>query len=189
MGLTKIHTRLAEYLMVLNRILRDNTGAFFSRQWKQTEKENIVPIEDSMLPEIFRIQAEGFKNTNQEKIVRYSNSFRKTFYVIKEQDQVAGYCVYYLKLSFSSGGFEKQSVISEIAIDRDFRGRGFAEKLLKESIEEMKINRVSSIILYVNIQNQPAINLYEKFDFRKTKEVKNICGPGETCFEMELRLI
>ncbi len=189
MGLTKIHIRLAEYLMVLNRILRDTAGAFFSRQWKQTEKENIVPVEDSMLPEIFRIQAEGFKNTNREKIVRYSNSFRKTFYVIKEQDQVAGYCVYYLKLSFSSGGFEKQSVISEIAIDRNFRGRGFAEKLLKESIEEMKINRVSSILLYVNIKNQPAINLYEKFGFRKIKEVKNICGPGETCFEMELRLV
>jgi [ribosomal protein S18]-alanine N-acetyltransferase len=189
MDLTKTRNRLAECLMILNRILRDTAGVFLSRQWKQTKKENIVTVEDSMLPEIFRIQAQGFKNKNREKIVRYSNSFRKTFYVIKEHDKIAGYCIYYLKPSLSSRGFEKQSVISEIAIDRNFRGRGFAEKLLKESIEEMKMNRVSSILLYVNIKNQPAINLYKKFSFIKTKEVKNICGPAETCYEMGLRLI
>jgi ribosomal-protein-alanine N-acetyltransferase len=188
MDLTKVHTRLAEQLMVLKRILRDTAGTFLSKQWKQTEKENIVPVEDSMLPEIFRIQAGGFKQRNQEKIVRYSNSFRKIFYVIKEKDKVVGYCTYYLKPALSFRGLEKQSVISEIAIDRNFRGRGFAEKLLKESIEEMKINRVSSILLYVNIKNQPAINLYGKFGFRKTKEVKNLCGQNETCYEMKLRL-
>jgi [ribosomal protein S18]-alanine N-acetyltransferase len=189
MNLTKIHNKLAECLIIPNRILRDTAGAFHLRQWIRIEKENIVPIEDSMLPEILSIQADGFKHKNQEKIIRYSNSFRKTFYVIIEQDEVAGYCLYYLKPVFSFRGFEKQSVISEIAISRNFRGRSFAKKLLKESIEEMKINGVSSILLYVNIKNQPAISLYEKFGFQKTKEVKNVCGPGETCFAMELRLV
>jgi ribosomal-protein-alanine N-acetyltransferase len=189
MNLPKIHTKLAECLIIPNRILRETAGAFHLRQWKQTEKENIVSIEDSMLPEIFRIQADGFKHKNQEKIIRYSNNFRKTFYVFIEQDKVAGYCLYYVKPVLSFRGFEKQSVISEIAIDSNFRGRSFAKKLLKESIEEMKLNRVSSILLYVNIKNQPAISLYEKFGFRNTRELKNVCGPGETCFEMELRLV
>lgn len=187
--LTKIHTRLAEYLMILRRLLLETAGTFLSRQWKQVEKGNIVLVEEHMLPEILRIQAEGFKHANREKVVRYSKSFKKTFYVIKSQDKIAGYCIYYLKPDLSSKGFEKRSVISEIAIDRNFRGRGFAEKLLKESIEEMKLNRVSSIILYVSTENQHAINLYEKFGFRKTKEVKNVCSPGETCHEMALRLV
>ncbi len=189
MDFTKTHTRLSEQLMILKRVIRDTAGTFLSRQWKQTEKENIVPVEDSMLPEIFRIQAEGFQHKNQVKIVRYSNSFRKTFYVIKNQGKVTGYCVYYLKPVISFRGLKKQSVISELAIDRNLRGKGFAEKLLKESIEEMKINRVSSILLYVNIKNLPAISLYEKFGFRKTKRVKNVCGPKETCYEMKLRLV
>jgi [ribosomal protein S18]-alanine N-acetyltransferase len=189
MDLTKIHTRLAEYQIILKRILLETAGTVLSRQWRQTEKENIVPVEDSMLPEIFRIQAEGFKHTNREKIVRYSNSFRNIFYVIKDQDKVVGYCVYYIRPVLSFRGFEKQSVISEIAIDRNFRGRGFAEKLLKESIEEMKLNRVLSILLYVNKENQPAISLYEGFSFRKTKEIKNVCAPREICYEMELRFL
>lgn len=188
MDFKETHTRLAEQLMTLKRVLRDTAGTFLSRQWKQTEKENIVPVEDHMLPEIFKIQAEGLQHKNQGKIIRYSKSSRKTFYVIKNQGKVIGYCIYYLKPVISFRSFKKQSVISEIVIDRNLRGRGFAEKLMKESIEEMKINGVSSILLYVNIKNQPAISLYEKFGFRKTKKVKNVCGPGETCYEMELRL-
>ena len=174
--------------MILRRLLRETAGTFLERQWEQAEKGNIVLVEERMLPEILRIQAEGFKHINREKIVRYSNSFKKTFYVIENQDKIVGYCIYYLKPALSSKGFEKQSVISEIAIDKNFRGRGFAEKLLKESIEEMKLNTVSSILLYVSTENQPAISLYEKFGFRKTKKVKNVCSPGEICHEMELRL-
>ena len=53
-----------------------------------------------MLPEILRIQAEGFKHKNHEKIVKYSKNFRNIFYVIKSQDKVVGYCIYYLKPVF-----------------------------------------------------------------------------------------
>jgi ribosomal-protein-alanine N-acetyltransferase len=62
-----------------------------------------------MLPEILRIQIEGLKHENREKIVRYSNNFRKTFYVIKEQDKIVGYCIYYLKPALSFRGFEKNA--------------------------------------------------------------------------------
>jgi ribosomal-protein-alanine N-acetyltransferase len=82
----------------------------------------------------------------------------------------------------------KQSIIFSISTDRNFRGQGFAERLLKSSIEEMKVNGISSIILYVNINNIPAIQLYEKIGFRKIEQVKNICGQKERCFKMELRL-
>jgi ribosomal protein S18 acetylase RimI-like enzyme len=43
--------------------------------------------------------------------------------------------------------------------------------------------------LYVNTENLPAIRLYEKMGFRKIKEVKDICGPKEICYEMELRIL
>ncbi len=186
---TKVHTRSIVYLMSFKKLLQDTAGIFLLRQWKQIEKENIVPIEDSMLPEILRIQAEGFKNVSPEKLVKYSKNSRNIFYVIKNKGKVVGYCIYYLKPTLSLRGFKKQSVICSIATDRNFRGRGFAGKLLESSIGEMKLNGISSILLYVNVNNPPAISLYEKTGFRTTKEVKNICGRGETCHEMELRLI
>lgn len=61
--------------------------------------------------------------------------------------------------------------------------------MLKESIKEMRLNGVSSILLYVNTKNLPAIGLYEKIGFSKTKEIKDICGPEETCYEMELKIL
>lgn len=190
MYLTKIHTRLSEYLMTLKSIMRNMASHFLLRQWKQTEKENIVPVDDFMLPEILRIQAEGFKNGSPEKLVRYSKNSRNIFYVIKSQDKVVGYCIYYLKLTLLSiKGFERKSVICSIATDRDFRGKGFAERLLKASIEEMKLNGISSVTLYVNLNNQPAIRLYEKIGFREIKKVRNICGQKEECYEMEFILV
>lgn len=141
-----------------------------------------------MLPEVLRIHDEGFENQSSETLIKYSKNCRNTFYIIKDNNRIAGYCSYYLKPYLSLKGFEKQSVISSIAIDRNFRGKGFAERLLKSSIEEMKVNGISSILLYVNIDNLPAIKLYEKIGFRVIKQVEDICGQRERCYEMGLRL-
>lgn len=142
-----------------------------------------------MLPEILRIQAEGFMKNNREKIFRYSKDFRVLFYVIKSQDQVAGYCIYYLRPVLSFKGLGKEVGITEIAIDKRFREKGLAKELLEKSIEEMRLNGIKSVILYVNINNEPAIRLYEKLGFQKTKELKDICGRNEICFEMKLKLM
>ena len=175
--------------MIFNKLLRDTAGPFLLRQWKKIDKEIILTIEDYMLPEVLRIQAEAFKRVNQEKLVNYSKNFRDIFYVIKNKDKIIGYCIYYLRPALSFKGFEKQSVLSALAIDMNFRGEGFAERLLKESIEEMKLNGISFITLYVQINNHRAIQLYKKIGFRIITETKNICGYGEICYKMELKLI
>ena len=189
MDLTKIHILLNLDGMIFNRLLRDAAGPFLLRQWKKMDKENILTIEDYMLPEIFRIQAEAFNRENRERLINYSKSFRDIFYVIKNEDNIIGYCIYYLKPALSFKGFEKQAVLSALAIDMNFRGEGFAERLLKESIEEMKLNGISFITLYVQINNHHAIQLYKKIGFRIITETKNICGYGEICYKMELKLI
>jgi ribosomal-protein-alanine N-acetyltransferase len=188
MGVTKIHTRLIEYLMSFRKLLIETAGILLLKQWKQTRREDVVTIEDSMLPEILRIQAEGFENSSQEKLIRSSKKFKTIFYVIKNKEEIAGYCMYYLKPIISSRGFGKDSVISSIAIGKKYRGKGLAEKLLKESIQEMKLNKISSIFLYVNVNNVPALRLYEKIGFKKITELKDICGQEERCFEMKLKI-
>lgn len=189
MGITRIHTQSVGYLMSLKKLLRDTTSNLMVKKWKSIEKEDIVSIEDSMLPEVLRIQAEGFKNASPKKLIRYSKNSRNIFYVMKSKSKIVGYCIYYLKPTLSLKGFEKNSVVSSIATDRNFRGMGFAERLLRSSIEEMKINGISAVLLYVNVNNLPAIKLYKKIGFREIKLVKNICGQNESCYEMELRLV
>jgi ribosomal-protein-alanine N-acetyltransferase len=69
--------------------------------------------------------------------------FKKYFFnVIKSPDKVIGYCAYYLKLKLYLKGFEKQSAICSIAADRNFKGKSFTERLLNESIEEIKKNKI-----------------------------------------------
>jgi len=82
--------------------------------------------------------------------------------LLKPKIRLLGYCIYYLKQAFSFKCFEKQSVLWELIIDMNYRGEGFAERLLKESIKEMKLNGISFITLYVLINNHHAIQLYKK---------------------------
>jgi [ribosomal protein S18]-alanine N-acetyltransferase len=188
MDSTKIHVLLNLNGMICNRLLR-TAGPFLLRQWREIDKDDILTIEDYMLPEVLRIQVEAFNRENREKLVNYSKSFRNIFYVIKNNDAVIGYCIYYLKPALSFKGFEMQSVLSALAIDMNFRGKGVAERLLKKSIEEMKLNGIKFIALYVQINNHRAIQLYKKIGFRIITETKNICGYGEICYKMELKLV
>jgi len=41
--------------MSLKKLLRDTTGNLLVKKWKSIEKEDIVSIEDYMLPEVLRI--------------------------------------------------------------------------------------------------------------------------------------
>nr|WP_269849301.1 GNAT family N-acetyltransferase [Methanosarcina horonobensis] len=134
------------------------------------------------------MQSEEFQSKNEKDIIKYSKYSRETFYVIKSQNKVIGYCIYYLKPTVSFKGFKKQAVIHLIVIDRNFRGKDFAERLLIESIKEMKLNKISSILLYVNVNNVPAIRLYEKTGFVVVEQTENICGQKEKCYKMELKL-
>ncbi|AKB79129.1 GCN5-related N-acetyltransferase [Methanosarcina horonobensis HB-1 = JCM 15518] len=170
------------------KLLRDTIGGFILNEWKHIDKENIVPVDETMLSEILRIQAEGFDSKNQKKLLKYSKKLRKIFYVIKKQDRIAGYCIYYLKPELSFKGLKKKSVIYSIAIDKEFRGMGYGRKLLEESIKEMKLNGVSSTLLYVNVNNTLAIRLYKKMGFKIIKKIEGICGQKEECYIMELKL-
>lgn len=55
----------------------------------------------------------------------------------------------------------------------NFRGQGKAKALLEHLISYAKENNVRQIFLEVNIENQPAISLYEKMGFTKTGVRKN----------------
>jgi len=188
MDLAKIHAKPDLYLRSLKKILWDTAGICLLKSWGRIEKEKVETVDDTMLPEILRIQAEGFENEKQREIIKYSKKFREVFYVIKSQDKVIGYCTYLLKPAFSSRRLKKKSVIYSIAIDSKFRNKGFGRKLLEESIKEMKLNKISSVLLYVNVNNTPAIKLYEKTGFLRVKEVEDICGQKERCYKMELKL-
>jgi ribosomal protein S18 acetylase RimI-like enzyme len=60
---------------------------------------------------------------------------------------------------------------------KEFRRQGIGEQLLEKLIEMLKEMHINQFVLEVLENNQPAINLYEKYGFRKIRRLE--------CFEIE----
>ena len=54
-----------------------------------------------------------------------------------------------------------------VFIDRSFRGKGFSKLLAQKAISYAEEENIAAITLFVNPNNQLAINLYESFGFEE----------------------
>lgn len=60
-----------------------------------------------------------------------------------------------------------EATLMNIVIRNDLRDQGIGSDLLENLIKVAKDFRCTSLTLEVNVSNEPAIKLYEKFDFKK----------------------
>ena len=81
--------------------------------------------------------------------------------LIIEEDSIIGYLYY-------SDIYERIE-INQIEVDSSYRNKGYGSKLMKYLID----NTDKSITLEVRIDNNPAIALYKKFDFKEVSTRKN----------------
>lgn len=80
--------------------------------------------------------------------------------------------------------------IVNFLIDPKYQNRGYGSLLLQNAINKIKmVKGIKKIILNVQISNSSAINLYEKFNFKKNPNIlENYYQSGESAFLMELKL-
>ena len=81
--------------------------------------------------------------------------------LIIEEDSIIGYLYY-------SDIYERIE-INQIEVDSSYRNKGYGSKLMKYLID----NTDKSITLEVRIDNNPAIALYKKFNFKEVSIRKN----------------
>lgn len=155
-------------------------------KWRKTEKEDIDIVNTETLKHVMLIYKDNFNRENTTQLDKYSKIFRDILYVMENEDGVVGYCGYYIKPVFSNRGLKVKSVIYSFAIDKKHRRKKYGEKLLIESIKEMKLNKISSIELYVNEKNLPAIELYEKIGFHTKEKAINMLSGKFNKMELEL---
>lgn len=69
-----------------------------------------------------------------------------------------------------------------------FQNKGYGSFLLKNTLEKIKqMEEIKLIVLNVQVNNTPAINLYEKFKFKKNPKIlENYYRSGEGSYVMEL---
>lgn len=90
------------------------------------------------------------------------------FQVLHENDKFAGF------VSYEMDHQKKEGSIEILAVDSDFRGKGYGKNLLVHSLEELGNKNINSIDICVLKDNIPALTLYKKTGFNKTSHRKNV---------------
>ena len=99
-------------------------------------------------------------NFNRWLIDSYSKQNTLTF-ILKKEKWIIGYMSLQLQ--------PKNDFIHlfHVFIDRSFRGTGYSKLLAQKAISYAEEENISAITLFVNPNNQLAINLYESFGFKE----------------------
>ena len=99
----------------------------------------------------------------------------------ENEKNVLGYIVFYGKIESTD--------IFEVAIKKEYQGRGFGKKLLIESMKDLiedkkNIEIKNKFLLEVNEKNKKALKLYKKIGFEEISIRKNYYGKDENAVIM-----
>ncbi len=80
-----------------------------------------------------------------------------------DNESIVGYLIgSILKANYQ----HKRAYIDDLYIKKEYRRRGYAQKLMNRFIELMKNKGITKVQLGVRINNKPAISLYKKLGFK-----------------------
>jgi len=138
------------------------------RQPKATDLEEITNFFNNLVQEDIYILRYGQKVTLPEERKWLSSSLKS----IKENKMVMLQAWYKNKLAgqiqITKGEFRKRFIGTiHIGIDKDFRGEGIGEELMKRAEKEAEKIEVKILELTVFEENEPALNLYKKMGLEK----------------------
>lgn len=170
------------------RSARDEIGGFLSRGWKKAESQHVTVVDDKSLADVITISERQWDQSHSRALLNYSRIFKNTFYALKRDGEVVGYCLCCIRPRISLRGLHKISAICSFVVREDWRGRGAGRMIMEHVIKEMRLNNVSLMYLYVMMENHKAINLYESCGFKKVDTIGDICQLGSDCYKMELKL-
>lgn len=99
--------------------------------------------------------------------------------VFEIEDKIAGYILMLVK--------RKDAKLYSIGVDKCYRGKKIAYKLLKKALIELKASGFKRVLLEVRIDNEAAISLYEKAGFNTIKKLNSFYLDGCDAYLMELK--
>ena len=97
-------------------------------------------------------------------------------FVAKENDEIVGFAGFSTCLDEAS--------LNNIVVKKSHRNRGIGGELLESLIELCSQLRMKTFTLEVDIENEPAIHLYEKFGFKNLGIRKNYYNNSRDAFIM-----
>lgn len=115
----------------------------------ENDKELINVLENTFI--------DYFKNNQINKDFK-QNIFSK-YFIYKEKSNIISFVNYY--------DLYDRFEIAYIEVKKEFRNKQIGSKMLEYLIKKGKEKNILNITLEVNVENEFAIKLYSKYDFRK----------------------
>ncbi len=126
----------------------------------------IVEFKDHHIADILDVENECFKTPWNEKMFKEETQGRFSHYYVAEVDDKA---IGYMGMWSLSG----EGHITNVAIARAHRNKGYAKALISHFIEIAKKEQLEFLTLEVRESNTPAISLYKSFGFTQVGIRKN----------------
>lgn len=118
----------------------------------------IVKMEHRHLPDILKVEAECFSSPWTEAMFISEFTGKFAHYFVAEEN---GHAVGYMGMWALSG----EGHITNVAIGKNYRRRGFARALIQHFIDIAKKENLEFMTLEVRASNEPAITLYKSLGF------------------------
>lgn len=119
---------------------------------------------------------------NKRQLAYLITESRGPFYVAKENDRVVGYTC--MLVNWRSGCLR----IYSLAVHPERQGRGIAQQLLNKAFEYQLEKACPAVSLEVNVNNKPAISLYEKNGFKIISSREGYYTDGSSAFRMQRKI-
>ena len=126
-------------------------------KFRKLEKRDLSRINDLILEFNTSLKLEDLESNPFNRYIAYTID-----------GVIIGIIIYSIKYEYAE--------LEYIVIDKNYRRKNIASKLMNYMIEDLIKNNVISVSLEVNVENIPAINLYKKFAFEKATIRKNYYG-------------
>lgn len=135
------------------------------------------------IDEVYDIEKQAFANPwPRENLIKNleSNTFLN-HYVVEKNGKIIAFYI--------SSHVLDEAQIYTIAVDKAYKNRGIATKMINHLVEESLAKDAKQIWLEVSSKNTAAINLYKKFNFKIMGIRKNYYQKlGEDAYNMKKEL-
>jgi ribosomal-protein-alanine N-acetyltransferase len=143
----------------------------------------IEPMQVADLPEVVAIERAAFgeKNRDEKHFLEEMGRPWSRLWVVREQGSaVRGFLLSWVVTD--------ELQILDVAVDPQARRRGLGLALMHHALADARVSEIRLVLLEVRASNLPALTLYERLGFERTRVRRSYYPDGEDGIEMLLQL-
>ena len=134
------------------------------------------------LARILQIEAASFGADAYDRnlFAEYARHCGSLFLVAERGTKICAYSI----AAISPGRLGGRAELVSVAVDPAARGKGAASALMDSTLRRLRRRQIARFALMVKVTNQPALEFYKKYGFRKLRRVRAYYEDGADGFSL-----